>query len=443
MLNRRDILKWSTVAGSAPLMGALAQAQEVVTLDVLYCQPSFAKFHEPIAAEFMKRQSGIKVSFRAPAANYDEGHQTMLRQAMTNQLPDIYYSGYHLQTELVRTLVKRKQITEIGPLLDKESAAWRRQNYSDNVLGLGKVDGHTYGMAFNASLPIIYFNEQLVRAGGGDPNKMPDTWDGLIALAAQIKAKGGADVAGIAYNVHDWPDDWLFRSMVLQAGGSMLNSTETASAISGPVGLKVMRNFRKMVTDGGMPVMDWEQSRLLFIAGKIGIFADTPARLRQVTDLVGDKFTLRTAVFPVDDKVNGGLPTGGCAALITAATPPKQKAAWEFLKFVGGPEAQKIVVESTGYAPTNLKAAEALAGFYEQNPNFKTVSVAASRAKPWQGYPGGSSVAIWRAQRDAINGVMRGYITPEAGIEKLVRDTNNLMKRCGPACIASGGLAKT
>ncbi|HUR87460.1 MAG TPA: ABC transporter substrate-binding protein [Ramlibacter sp.] len=433
MLNRRDILKWTTAAGSTPFMGRLAQAQEVVTLDVLYCNPSFAKFHEPIAAEFMKRQSSIKVSFRAPAASYDEGHQSMLRQAMTNQLPDMYYSGYHLQSELVRTLIKRKQITEIGPLLAKEDPAWKRQNYSDNVLALGNVDGRTYGMAFNASLPVIYFNEQLVRAGGGDPNKMPDTWDGMIALAAQIKAKSGPDVAGIAYNVHDWPDDWLFRSMILQAGGSMLNPAETASAISGPVGLKVMRNFRKMVTDGGMPVMDWDQSRQLFIAGKIGIFADTPARLRQVTDLVGDKYTLRTSVFPVDDKANGGLPTGGCAALITTAIPAKQKAAWEYLKFVGGPEAQKIVVESTGYAPTNLKAAEALAGFYEQNPNFKTVFVAASRAKPWQGYPGGSSVAIWRAQRDVINAVMRGSTSPEAGIEKLVLETNNLINRGGPA----------
>jgi hypothetical protein len=43
----------------------------------------------------------------------------------------------------VRTLVKRKQITDVGPLLDKEDAAWRKANYSDSVLALGKVDGKT------------------------------------------------------------------------------------------------------------------------------------------------------------------------------------------------------------------------------------------------------------------------------------------------------------
>ena len=180
-----------------------------------------------------------------------------------------------------------------------------------------------------------------------------------------------------------------------------------------------------------MPLIDWDQSRQQFIAGKIGIFADTPARLRQVTDLIGDKFTLRTAVFPIDDKAKGGLPTGGNAALITAKDAAKQKAAWEFLKFVTGPEAQKIVVETTGYLPTNLRARRP--GIPRPVLRRRTRTSARSsrrsdRAKPWQGYPGGNSVRIWRAQREIINSVMRGMETPEAGLERIVKETNALMK---------------
>lgn len=427
MVTRRDMLKWSAAAGLGPF-AALPVRAETVTLDVLYAFPAFAKFHEPIAAEFMKKQPDIKIQFRAPATSYDEGHQTMLRQAMTNQLPDVYYSGYHLLAELVRTLDKRKQITEVGPLLEREDAVWRKANYADSVLALGKVDNKMYGLAFNASLPIMYFNEQLVKQAGGDPNKMPDTWDGMLALAAKIKA-GGPDVAGIAYNIHDWPDDWLFRSMILQGGGAMLDSSEQASGVGGPLGLKVMRNLRRMVTEANMPLIDWDQSRQQFIAGKIGIFADTPARLRQVTDLIGDKYTLRTCIYPIDDKANGGLPTGGNAALITAKDAAKQKAAWEFLKFVTGPEAQKIVVEGTGYMPTNARAGapEYLGKFYDANPNFRTVFSQAARAKPWQGYPA-NSVRIWRAQRDIINSMMRGMETPEVALDRLVKETNTLMK---------------
>jgi multiple sugar transport system substrate-binding protein len=150
-----------------------------------------------------------------------------------------------------------------------------------------------------------------------------------------------------------------------------------------------------------------------------------------VNDLVGTHFTLGTAVFPIDDKAKGGIPTGGCAIVITARDPARQKAAWEYAKFITGPEAQKIVVEATGYLPTNKRAAghDFLGAFYDKNPNFKTVSLETDRAVPWQGYTGASTVQIWRKQREIINGVMRGDITPAAGLERIASETAAMMKK--------------
>src|SRR6478609_6098874 len=165
------LLGLAALAGTVAVSAARAQD---VTLDVLYAFPAFAKFHEPIAAEFMKTHPKIKINFRAPAASYDEGHQAMLRQSVTNQLPDVYYSGFHLLTELVESLDKRKQIVDLGPLLKAEPEAWRKANYSDALLSLGQVAGKQAGLAFNASTPLMYFNAELVKKAGGDPEKMPD-----------------------------------------------------------------------------------------------------------------------------------------------------------------------------------------------------------------------------------------------------------------------------
>ncbi|MGH6859890.1 MAG: ABC transporter substrate-binding protein [Phyllobacterium sp.] len=419
-----------TILGAVALAGiAVAPASAQTTLDVLYAFPAFAKFHEPIAEAFMKQHPDIKISFRAPAATYDEGHQQMLRQAVTNQLPDVYYSGFHLLTELVHTLEKRDQVVDLAPLLAAEPADWREANYSDTITQLGKVDGKLYGLAFNASTPLMYFNSELVQKAGGDPAKMPDTWDGIIALAAKIKAADPTS-AGMAYNIHDWPDDWLWRALIHQGGGNMLDPSGTKVAFGDKTGETALTYTRRFVTEGGMPLVDWDSSRQQFIAGKIGIFFDTPARLRQVTDLIGDKFTLKTATFPLDDKSKGGLPTGGNAAIITAKDPEKQKAAWEFLKFVTGPEAQKIVVETSGYLPTNKRAVgpDYLGPYYDANPNFKTITLQMDRSVPWQGYPGGNSVRIWRTQREIVNGVMRGDLTPSDGLKQLVDETTALMK---------------
>jgi len=60
--------------------------------------------------------------------------------------------------------------------------------------------------------------------------------------------------------------------------------------------------------------------------------------------------------------------------------------------------------------------------------NFRTVSLQVDRSVPWQGYPGGNSVRIWRAQREIITGVMRGEIEPKAGYERLLKETADLMK---------------
>jgi multiple sugar transport system substrate-binding protein len=297
------------------------------------------------------------------------------------------------------------------------------------MMALGTYGGKPYGLAFAASTPIIYFNEDLVKKAGGDPDHMPDTWDGVLDLAKKIRATGGPDVAGLAYNVNDWPDVWLYHAMILQAGGTVVDGKKVP--LGGPeLGVKVLDRFRRFVSEAGMPLINWDQSRQQFIAGKIGIFFDTPARMRQVTDLIGNKFTLRSTTFPIDNKAKGGLPTGGNAAIITTHDPKKQKAAWEFIKFETGPIAQKIVVETTGYLPTNLLATgpEYLGPFYAQNPNFRTVSLQMDRSVPWQGYPGGNSVRIWRAQREIINGVMRGDIDAKTGYGRLVKETESLMR---------------
>ncbi len=424
-ITRRSLM---LTASASMLVPAVARAQQQVTLDVLYCLPSFARFHEPVAAEFMKKRPDIKIQFRAPATNYDEGHQTVLRAALTNQLPDIYYSGFHLTPELARTLAKRKQINPIDELLAKEGAEFRKANYAETLLALGKVDGVQYGIPFNASNPIMYFNAELVKKAGGDPANMPTTFDELIVLAGKINDKA-AGINGIAYDVHGWPDSWLFEAMITQAGGSLLTADDKI-AFDGPVGLNALKTFRRFVTDGGMQLIDWEQSRQQFGAGKIGIFFSTPANLTQVTGLIGDKFTLGTTKFPIQDKAKGRIPTGGNAVVTLARDAAKQQAAWDFIKFVTGPESQKIVVEMTGYLPTNLRAAgpEYLGPFYDKNPAYKAPITQVDRAGPWGAYPGGNTVRIWRAQRDIVGQVMRGEKQPEAALAEIVKVTNEMMK---------------
>lgn len=411
-----------TLAGAAP-------AQQI-TLEVEHFAPAHKVFHEKIAAEFTKKNPNITIRFRNALPSYDEQHQNLLRESITNNLPDIYHSGYHLLPEVVHQLERRKQVITLDAYLAKEGKAWVDANYEPSMLGLGQVGGKTYGIAFNASTPIIFYNADLVKQAGGDPENLPSNWADLIALAGKISGLGNG-VDGIAYDVHAWPDDWLWRALIMQQGEEIMKPDGKAVAFDGGSGLRALQLARSLVTEGKMILRDFEQSRQQFAAGKLGIVFASPNSSRGFENLIGTRFQLKSTTYPVANLEKGKVPTGGNAMLILSKDKAKQDAAWEYIKFATGAEGQTIAVLATGYMPTNKAslAPNYLGKFYEENPNWYTSIRQIPRAAAWGGYPGTNGVKIWRTQRDLIGQVMTGKLSPEEGIAKITTETNALLPK--------------
>jgi multiple sugar transport system substrate-binding protein len=420
----------AALCGAIALLGMSAAKADPITVDVEHFSPSHNAFHEAVAAAFMKKHPDITIKFRNALPSYDEQHQSMLRASMTNNLPDVYHSGYHLLPEAVHQLERRKQVIALDGYIAKEGQAWLNTNYEPAILNLGKVGGKVYGIGFNASTPVIFYNADLVKRAGGDPEKLPDNWSDLIALAGKIKALSG-DVDGIAYDVHAWPDDWLWRSLILQQGEQVMKDDGKTVAFDGGSGLKGLKLARSIVTEGKMVLRDYEQSRQQFAAGKLGIIFASPNSARGFSDLIGTRFKLMSTIYPVSNTENGVVPTGGNAMMILAKDKAKQDAAWEYIKFATGAEGQTIAVLGSGYMPTNKAALapEYLGKFYDENPNWYTSIKQISRAAPWGGYPGTNGVKIWRTQRDLIGRVMSGDLSPEDGIAKITAETNALLPK--------------
>jgi multiple sugar transport system substrate-binding protein len=410
-------------------MPAVAQAEDI-TLNVLYNLPGFTKFHQPLAEEFMKNNPDVKINFLAPAAGYNEGQQQVLRSAVTGDLPDIYFSGYNLTAELVHTLAPRNQITDLGPFIDAEGGqSFLDANFTTNLVTLGNIDGTQYGLPVNASSPIMFVNADLVRSVGADPANMPTTFPELIELAKKIH-DADPKVAGMAYDIAGWADDWLWQAMITQQGGALVDSATGKVGFDNEIGLNSLRLIRQMTAEAGAPTFDWDQARQQFGAGLTGFMFSTPAHVQTSAGGGGDRFEMSPTTFPLQDKVNGGVPTGGNSAVMLTQDAATQQAAWKYIKWITGPEAQNVIVRITGYLPTNIRATgeDFLAPYYAEHPNVATAAKQADRSLPWVGYPGGDSVRIWRTQRDIIGTVMRGEVTPEDGLAQIVEATNDLMK---------------
>lgn len=419
------VLSIAALMASAALTAASA---EPVTLEVVHAFGGHKRFHEPIAEAFMKLHPDIVIKYRAPMANYAEGHQAILRQAVANDLPDVWYSPYNALSELVAALGPRDEITDLDANLKAEGADWVKANYAPNVLSLGQVDGKQWCIPFNASTPITYYNLDLWRKAGGDTELLPKSWDELIPVAAKISG-GGEGADGLAYSVSEWGDDWLWQALIFNYGGTMMDAARSKVTFGDETGRKAVDLIARIAKETKMPVLNEDQTIEQFAAGKLGVFVGSTAEVRVMGDLVGDKFKWKTAGYPLADAAKGGIPTGGNCATILSSDEAKKKAAWEFIKFATGPEGQKIAVLGSGYMPTNLRTTEAqyLGDFYAGNPNWTTSMKQWPIAKAWFGYPGGKGTKIWKEQGAILGGIIRGEIEPQAGLAQLVKTTETMI----------------
>ncbi|MBY0612737.1 MAG: ABC transporter substrate-binding protein [Beijerinckiaceae bacterium] len=394
-------------------------------ITVHYPMPGFFKtVMDQIAAEYMRQHPDVKITFTSPSPTYEDGLQLMLRQAGTAEMPDVSFIGLNR----LRVLAERNIGIDLTPFI-KADAKIAEEGFSDRLLALARFNGKQMGLAFATSNPIFYYNADLVKKAGGDPDHPPKTWDEVFALAAKINALGDG-VTGMAYR---WQgDDWMFSALLFGHGGTMLSADEKKVAFDGPEGLASLKLIDRMVKDGKMPALTSDATVQGFTAGKIGMFFWTTGALRSIINGTGSKFELRTAPMPVIDAAKGRLPTGGNAAVMFTTDPAKQKAVYEFLKFASGPFGASVVVPGTGYVPNNDLAAKDdryLGKFYQENPLFRAGLNQMNLMIPWYSFPGNNGVKVTQTIVDNLAQLVEQKTTPEETLKSMTAEVQKLLPR--------------
>ncbi|EKE79010.1 ABC transporter substrate-binding protein [Oceanibaculum indicum] len=418
----KKLLAGVAVAG-VMAAGAASAATEIV---VQYPYGElFNETHKQIAAEFAKKNPDIKVTFRTAYDSYEEGTQKILREAVTNQLPDVTFQGLNR----VRILVDRDIAVPMDDFIKAEKD-FEKEGFHQAMFDIGTQNGKVYALPFAISLPITYWNLDLVKQAGGDPANLPTTWDGVIALAKKIDALG-PDINGITY-VWDITGNWLWQAPVFAQGGTMLNADETKVAFDGPEGQFAMKTLARFVTEANMPNLSQPDARATFAAGKTGVHITSTSDLAKTTSMIGGKFELKTHVFPDVKPGSGRLPAGGNVAMIVSTDKAKQKAAWEFIKFATGPLGAAIMAKTTGYMPPNKVANDVyLKDFYVQNPNNYTAVKQLPILTKWYAFPGENGLKITDVIKDHMNSIVTRSRAnePEKVLEDMTRDVQKLLPK--------------
>lgn len=413
------------VAAALSTMTALASAAPTEIVMQYPYGELFDDTHKQIAAEFAKLYPNIKVSFRAPYDSYEEGTQKVLREAITKQAPDVTFQGLNR----IRILVDRKIAVPLDGFIKAEKN-FGAQGFHQAMFDIGTQNGKVYALPFAISLPVIYYNLDLLKKAGGDPAKLPTQWDEVFALTAKARVLGN-DTNGITM-AWDITGNWLWQAPVFSQGGSMLSADEKTVAFNGPAGQAAIDLYARLVNEGKMPNLSQADSRAAFAAGKTAVHVTSTSDLAKITGMIGGKFALKTGTFPSVVPGTGRLPAGGNVGMVVTQDPKKREAAWEVLKFWTGPIGAAIVARSTGYMPPNKVANEIyLKDFYVQNPNNYTAVQQLPLLTRWYAFPGENGLKITDVIKDHLQTIVSGKRAnePRAVLKDMTADVQKLLPR--------------
>ena len=374
---------------SAFVFAATAASAQQTEIRVHYAIPTiWAETQEKLATAFMEKHPDIKITIDGAAESYADGVQRLLRESVAGTAPDIAYVGLNRW----RILEDRGLTHPLDGFL-KDKAA--EMGYTPALLSLGKFEGKQHALGTSASTMVMYVNPNLVEQAGGSMDDFPSTFDGVIELAAKINALGDT-IDGVWIHRHDW----RFQSLLGAHGGRPMSEDESDITFDSAEGLKAADLYQRFVKEAGMKSYGQNEARQALPAGTLGIMFESSSLQKRFEEGAGNAFNLTVKPTPVvaEDKEKVYFPTGGSAIVLLTDDEAKQEAAWKYMAFVTGPEGQKIIVESTGYAPANAIVIEDkayLGAFYEANPNALVAHTqVANFAGPWYAYPGAEGVAV-------------------------------------------------
>ena len=184
------------VALMAPFATSV-HAEDRVELVVQYTQPQiFDGVFEKLKAEFEARHPNVTVNYRGVLPDYGAGIQALLRESLIGDMPDVTYVGI----SHIPTVANRDLHVDLNTLAAKEDTPLDARGWSDSIQSIGRIGGELVGLPHAISMPVVYYNADLVRQVGGDPDNMPSDWEGFLELSGKI-ANLGDDLCGSLHPV--------------------------------------------------------------------------------------------------------------------------------------------------------------------------------------------------------------------------------------------------
>jgi len=285
-------------------------------------------------------------------------------------------------------------------------------------LEYNKAGGTLWSLPFNNSMPVLYYNKDLFRAAGLDPEKPPETLDELLTDAQKLTVDANHTGTPSQWGLNTKDDThWYLSTLILENGGQIVNDAETEVLYNQPQAVEMLQLWGDWVNKYKvMPPNQHAESQSDFLAGKLGMMIGSSSQLSTFTS--GASFEVGVGMFPSVGTNPRKIPIGGGSLIIFKNADPRiSNAAWEFSKFMISQDSSIYLTQQTGYLPIYAEAFQwpEIQSLISQTPQRKASidSLPYAVAIPVFAALGNSDLAL----RTAIQKVELGAATPQKALD--------------------------
>ena len=342
---------------AATLIGFFAQGARAETELTFYYPIAvggpLTKVIDGLASEFEKQNPGIKVH-PIYAGNYDDARIKALAALKAGQPAQL---SVLFSIDLYELLEQGVIVPWDDVVKSADDKAWLKAFYPALMMN-GTYKGKVYGIPFQRSTIVLYWNKDAFKEAGLDPNKPPATWDEMTRMAEKLVRK---DASG---NVARWGVEvpstgyayWMFQAFARENGQDLMNRDGNKTNYDNPDVIAALQYWRDLGAKYHvMPegTVEWGTLRQAFTEGKTAMMWHTTGNLTAVKDTA--KFPFGVAMLPAS-KQRGSPTGGGNFYLFKKTTPAEREAALKFVKFMTTPERAAEWSIATGYVATRPDA---------------------------------------------------------------------------------------
>jgi len=356
-MDRRSFVKGAAATTGLVAAPAIAQTAPV---EISFFYPvavggAITGLVDRLAADFMKDNPGVKVT-PVYAGTYQETLVKVLTAHKSGAPPAL---SVLLSTDMF-TLIDEDAIVPVDNFIKSDAdKAWLNSFYPGFMLN-SRTGGKTWGVPFQRSTIVLYWNKEAFREAGLNPDKAPATWDEHTAFAEKLTKRDasgtvtqwGAQIPSTGFNY------WLLQALAIEAGDVLANEAGDKTSFDAPgviAGLQYWVDLGQKYKVHPPGVVEWGTTPKDFFERKTAMMWTTTGNLTNVRN--NAKFPFGVAMLPAQKR--RGSPTGGGNMVIAKkASPEQQAAAVKFAQWLTTPERAAQWSIDTGYVAVTPAAYE-------------------------------------------------------------------------------------